>query len=269
LSDRTGTLDGTAWSVKAPSRRSRLVEVAVALSAECSCASSVVGVLRGFGTSGRVEAATLRRRVGRHGVRVQDMPVAITATTLAAATARGESDKHHVCVFVDATGGEDLVAERVAALSGVPLVTARRPRQGDPGEPRSERLAVLRTFSDHGDHPLMFPSVSGQTPDVAFEEVRVTPNQPETGELRLVVGAEMPQTLPIGTEVVVVPLSGMARVEAKSGRGEENRTWIAPSVEIEQVSGIHTVHRDGLCVADLNASLSVAAQRAGLRRCLV
>ena len=253
------------WTVRAPSRRSRVVEAASAVAGECSCGSPVVGVLRGFGHARRSEAAALRRRVSRQSVEVRDLAAAMTASAVATASLRGE-DLPHVCVYVDATGGNGLEAERVAALAGVPIVRARAREHEGEMTPRLEEMSILRTFFHHGDHAHHFPSVSGQIPDVAFDEVRVVPNQPEAGELRMTVrGNTMPMLLDPGTELHVQPLPGLARVLARPVRGEP-RTWMTEEVRVEQVSGIHTVHRDGLCFADLDGVLSIAGRQSGLRR---
>lgn len=47
----------------------------------------------------------------------------------------------------------------------------------------------------------IFPSLGGQIPDVALEEVRVLPNQPEAGRIRLRVSDGTPLTLEPGTEL--------------------------------------------------------------------
>jgi hypothetical protein len=195
------------------------------------------------------------------------MAVAMTASALTTATLRGE-EPTHVCVYVDATGEHGFEAERVAALSGAPVVTARTERRAPSEELHAEHLPVLRTFFDHGDLPHTFPSVAGQIPDVAFDEVRVVPNQPETGLRRIRVGDEMPRTLPPGAELVVRPLAGAARVEARAADGEV-RTWITSQIRVEQLADVHTVHRDGLCFADLDGVLSITAQPEGLRRYVV
>ena len=251
------------WTVRAPSRRSRIVEAASAVANECACGSPVVGVLRGFGHARRSEAAAIRRRLSRENVDVHDLAAAMTASAVATASQRGEK-LPHVCVYVDATGGNGLEAERVAALVGVPIVRARDREHEGETTPRLEQMPILRTFFHH-DEPHMFPSVSGQIPAVAFDEVRVVPNQPETGELRMTVGENVPMVLETGTELVVHPLPGLARVVARPLRGEE-RTWMTDEVRVDQVSGIHTVHRDGLCFADLDGVLSIAGQQTGLRR---
>jgi hypothetical protein len=195
---------------------------------------------------------------------VRDLVAAMTASTVTTASLLGEI-LPHVCVYVDATGGQSLEAERVAALVEVPIVRAReRESEGEP-TPRFEEMPILRTFFHHGDKPHMFPSVTGQIPDISFDEVRVVPNQPETGELRMTVKGTMPFVLDAGTELVVQPLPGLARVVARPASGEP-RTWMTKEVRVEQVSGIHTVHRDGLCFADLDGVLSVAGQQSGLRR---
>jgi hypothetical protein len=223
-----------------------------------------VGVLRGFGHTRRAEAAAIRRRLSRHGIDVRDLAAAMAASAVTTASLHGET-LPHVCVYIDATGGKGLEAERVAALAGVPIVQDRgRELEADP-TPRLEEKALLRIFFHQGDELHMFPSVSGQIPDVAFNEVRVVPNQPETGELRLTVGHNLPMVLETGTELVVQPLPGLARVVARRVRGDE-RTWMTEEVRVEQVSGIYTVHRDGLCFADLAGALSIAGQQAGLRR---
>jgi hypothetical protein len=188
----------------------------------------------------------------------------MTSSAVTTASLRGET-LPHVCVYVDATGGNSLEAERVAALSGVPIVRARARGDEEETTPRLDEMPTLRTFFHHGDKPHMFPSVTGQIPDVAFDEVRVVPNQPETGELRITVGRNVPVVLEAGTELVVQPLPGLASVVARPVRGEP-RTWMTEEVRVEQVSGIHTVHRDGLCFADLDGVLSIAGQRSGLRR---
>jgi hypothetical protein len=195
---------------------------------------------------------------------VRDLVAAMTASTVTTASLRGES-LPHVCVYVDATGGKSLEAERVAALAGVPIVRGRERQREQEVAPRLEEMPILRTFFHLGDKPHMFPSVSGQIPDVAFDEVRVVPNQPETGELRMTVAGTVPFVLDAGTEVVVHPLPGLARVVARPVRGEP-RTWMTEEVRVEQVSGIYTVHRDGLCFADLDGVLSIAGQQSGLRR---
>jgi hypothetical protein len=252
------------WAVRAPSRRSRVVEAATAVTGDCGCGAPVVGVLRGFGHAGRAEAAVIRRRLSRHGIEVRDLAAAMTVSAVTTASLRGET-LPHMCVYVDATGGAGPEAERVAALAGVPIVRARGRELEDGPAPRLEEKPLLRTFFHQRDELHMFPSVSGQIPDVAFEEVRVVPNQPETGELRLTVGRNLPVLLEIGTELVVEPLPGLARVVARPVRGDE-RTWMTEEVRVEQVSGLHTVHRDGLCFADLDGVLSIAGQQAGLRR---
>lgn len=142
-------------------------------------------------------------------------------------------------MYVDATGGNGLEAERVAALAGVPMVRARAREHEAEATPRLEEMPIVRTFFHHGDQPHLFPSVSGQIPDVAFDEVRVAPNQPETGELRMTVGDNLPMVLEAGTELVVQPLPGLARVVARPVRGEA-RTWMTDEVRVEQVSGIHS-----------------------------
>ncbi|GAB2730967.1 hypothetical protein [Nocardioides pakistanensis] len=96
--------------------------------------------------------------------------------------------------------------------------------------------------------------MAGQIPDIALEELRIVPNQPETGRIRLRVHGGMPLTLEAGTEVRCIPVAGALRVEA-APPSEEARTWLTPSVEVEQLEGLHTVRRDGLCVADLTALL--------------
>lgn len=252
------------WTLRSPSLRSRVVEAASAVAGECACGKPVVGVLRGFGHARRSEAAAIRRRLSRDGVEVHDLAAAMTASAFTTASLRGET-LPHVCVYVDATGGNGLEAERVAALAEVPLVRARERESEGEMTPRLEEMPILRTFFHHGDEPHMFPSVSGQIPDVAFDEVRVVPNQPETGELRLSVGSTMPVVLGAGAELVVQPLPGLARVLARPVRGEP-RTWMTEEVRVEQLSGIHTVHRDGLCFADLDGVLSIAGQQSGLRR---
>jgi hypothetical protein len=195
---------------------------------------------------------------------VRDLSAAMTASGVTTASLRGET-LPHVCVYVDATGGNSLEAERVAALAEVPVVRAGDRESEAETTPRLEEMPTLRTFFDHGDQPHMFPSVTGQIPDVAFDEVRVVPNQPETGEVRMTVKGTLPFVLDAGTELVVQPLPGLARVVARAASGEP-RTWMTEEVRVEQVSGIHTVHRDGLCFADLDGVLSVAAQQSGLRR---
>lgn len=186
----------------------------------------------------------------------------MTASAVTTASLRGET-LPHVCVYVDATGGTGLEAERVAALAGVPIVRARGTEHEDAPTARLEEKPLLRTFHQRGVL-YVFPSVSGQISDVAFDEVRVVPNQPETGELRLTVGHNLPVVLETGTELVVQPLPGLARVVTRPLRGDE-RTWMTEEVRVEQVSGIHTVHRDGLCFADLDGVLSVTGQGRGLR----
>ena len=223
-----------------------------------------MGVLRGFGHARRAEAAAIRRRLAREDVEARDLASAMAATVVTTASLRGET-LPHVCAYVDATGGAGLEAERVAALAGVPIIRARGREIEDDPTPRLEEKPLLRTFFHHGDELHLFPSVSGQIPDVAFDEVRVVPNQPETGELRLTVGSSMPVVLEAGTELVVKPLPGLARVAAQPVRGEA-RTWMTEEALVEQVSGIHTVHRDGLCFADLDGVLSIAGHQAGLRR---
>ena len=188
----------------------------------------------------------------------------MTASAVTTASLRGDT-LPHVCVYVDATGGTGLEAERVAALAGVPIVRARGTEHEDAPTARLEEKPLLRTFFHQRGELHVFPSVSGQIPDVAFDEVRVVPNQPETGELRLTVGRNLPVVLGTGTELVVQPLPGLARVVTRPVRGDE-RTWMTEEVRVEQVSGIHTVHRDGLCFADLDGVLSVTGQRTGLRR---
>jgi hypothetical protein len=231
---------------------------------ECPCGSPAVGVLRGFDRTRRSEAAALRRKLSRHGVAAHDLAAAIAASALTEASLRSEKPRH-VCVFLDATGESSLEAERVAALAEVPIVRARECQQDPEALPRFEEMPVLRTFFDHGDQPHMFPSITGQIADIAFEDVRVVPNQPETGEVRITVGEELPRVLDAGTELIVSPLPGLARVEARAAQGEP-RTWMTPEIRVEQVSGIHTVHRDGLRFADLDGVLSVASQESPLRR---
>jgi hypothetical protein len=241
-----------------------MVEAASAVANQCACGSPVVGVLRGFGHARRSEAAAIRRRLSRDGVKVRDMAAAVTASTVITASPRHGS-LPHVCVYIDATGGNSLEAERVAALADVPIVRAGGSESGGATVPQLEAVPTVRTSFQHRDEPQLFPSVTGHIPDVAFEEVRVVPNQPETGELRMTVGDAMPLLLEAGTELVVRPLPGLARVVARPVRGEA-RTWMADEVRVEQVSGIHTVHRDGLCFTDLDGVLSIAGQQTGLRR---
>jgi hypothetical protein len=252
------------WTVRAPSRRSRIVEAASAVARECSCGYPVVGVLRGFGHARRSEASAIRRRLSRAGVEARDLAAAMTASAVTTASLRGETVPH-VCVYVDATGGGGLEAERVAALAEVPVVRAPERKSEGETDLRFEEMPTLRTFFHHGEQPHIFPSVTGQIPDIAFDEVHVVPNQPETGELRMTVNGTGPLVLDAGTELVVQPLPGLARVVAHPVRGEA-RTWMTQEVRVEQLSGIHTVHRDGLCFADLDGVLSITGQPSGLRR---
>jgi hypothetical protein len=267
LSDPAAVLHGRRrpqWSLRAPSRRSRLVEASTAVADECHCGSRAVGVLRGFGHARRSEATALRRRLSSQGAETDDLPAAIAASAFTAASAQSERPRH-VCVYIDASGDQSLDAERVAALAGVPIVRASARGQDAQALPRFEEMPALRTSFDHRDESSMFPSVIGHVPDVAFAEVRVMPNQPETGQLRITVGEELPRVLDRGTELVVSPLPGLARIQARTAQGD-SRTWMTPEVRVEQVSGIHTVHRDGLCFADLEGVLSIASLEPALRR---
>lgn len=193
---------------------------------------------------------------------------AMAAAALATPTSATPSLPPHVCVLLDATGDRSRDAERVAALAAVPMVVGRRTTDSSDREVRRERLAVLRTFFDHGDHPHTFASVAGQIPDISFDEVRVSPNQPETGELQVEIGDQLPTAFAPGTELVVRPLDGLAQVEAVHLRGQPG-TWIASGLRIHQIAGLYTVRRDGLQVADLDGILSVTAPPAGLVRIVV
>lgn len=241
MSEHTGALGRRCWpewTGRAPSRRSRVVDAATSVARDCDCGAAVVGVLRGFGHARRAEAAALRRRLRREKVEVRDLAAPMTASAATAASVRGEP-LPHVCVYVDATAGTGLDAERVAVVAGVPIVRAGDGASEVNTAPRLEQTPCLRTFFHHDDELQMFPSVSGQVPDVGFDEVRVVPNQPETGQLRLTVGDSLPVTLETGTELVVRPLPGLAHVVSRP-MGGEPRTWMTEEV---RVAGLWPAHR--------------------------
>ena len=235
--------------------RSRLVETTLAVLHNCRCEGPhTAGVLRGFGFTGRSEAAVLRRRLAQRGVRAKDVPVSVVV----ALWGRHDEERSPPCVLVDAATDPTPEAERAAALAGVPLVRARSQKRGEMGEAdrtiRSELVAALHATSVErsGAEGETFPSVAGQIPDIALEELRVVPNQPEVGRIRLRVHGSMPLTLESGTELRCAPVAGALRIDATSPAAEP-RTWLTSRAEVDQVEGLHTVHRDGLCVSDLSA----------------
>lgn len=222
----------------------------------CECPGPhSIGLLRGFGHAGRAEALALRQRLARRGLVAREVPITV-AVTLWADGPRGSTPKRP-CVLVDvARDGSGREAERAAALAEAPVVTRSRAHGvASPGRvARTELLPALQVHRRPQGlmRQVTFPSAAGHISDIALRDVRVQPNQPETGEVRLRLMDGLPLTLQPGAEVTMVPRSDAVQVEVIETQGEP-RTWFARRVVLEQIAGQHVVHRDGLRVADLTA----------------
>ncbi len=248
------------------SRVTRLADAAEQRVRACGCSSAAVTVLRGFDASSRRRAAELRDRLRDRGilttvvaapmVHAHDHPD--TTTSLLQTRVSG-----HPCALVDATVGGRLEVDRIGGWAGIPVVAlATHPQQ----PPTTEVRPVVRVESPSAEPwstASPFPSVSGRVVGIALDEVLVEPNQPGTGSLRLRLADDPPQQLPTGTTVRARVLDSLLQLKADA-RGHADRIWLAPAVTVEQVSGLHTVRRDGLLVADIATTLTLEAQPRGL-----
>ncbi|MFZ5847290.1 MAG: hypothetical protein ACOYX5_07920 [Actinomycetota bacterium] len=241
----------------------RLIDGASALvtACGCDCAARSVTILRGFDADSRHRSKAVRDRLRRRGItaRVTAAPVAATRDQLHGVhvASRGVP---HVCVFVDATAGGRQEADRIAGWFGIPVVGL-----GQSAETQTHPLLRLGLHDTRPGDRRVFPSTAGEVVGVAFDFVAVLPNQPEKGSLRVRVGRDLPRDLPEGSAVRMAMLSGHVQVTTAEGAGQ-SRTWIADQVRVEQTSGVHTIHRDGLLVADLDGCLSVIPDPRGLVR---
>jgi hypothetical protein len=241
----------------------RLIEGAGAVVAACRCHSpnGSVTILRGFDADSRHRAIAVRDRLRRREVaaHVIAAPVAATLDQLHGAHPASPGVPH-VCAFVDATAGGRQEADRIAGWFGVPVVGL-----GDRAGTQIRPLLRLGLKDTRPQDRRIFSSTEGKIVGVGFDSVVVLPNQPEKGSLRLRVGSALPRDLPEGTAIRMGLLSGHVRVETAEPLGQ-SRTWIADRISIEQVSGVHTVQRDGLLVADLDRQLTVNSDPVGLVR---
>lgn len=241
----------------------RLADAARNRVTACSCDTPAVTVLRGFDASSRRRAAALRARLRGEGVLTT-----VAAAPMVNAHHHGPSPlvpparvDGHLCVLVDATVGGRLEVDRIAGWTSVPLVAlAPRGRR-----PTTEVRSMLRvSFPDAPGKHVPFPSASGRVVGIAFDNVLVAPNQPGTGQLRLRMPGDPPQELPAGAAVRFGVLDDSLHVVADPPGAQPEQVWITAVVHLEQVSGLHTVRRDGLLVADVDTTVELVARPAGL-----
>jgi hypothetical protein len=126
-----------------------------------------------------------------------------------------------------------------------------------------EPLLKLQMRDGRASRYVTFPSAAGVEAAVAFEVVRIAPNQPEQGAIRLQVTDAMPQDLDPGSTLELRPLGDRTRVTSDGPTGRR-RTWFAREVTVGQRYGVHVVERDALPVADLDRTLAITYHPQGL-----
>ena len=246
------------------SATTRLVNRTLSVLENCGCGdradhSKTVCVLRSFDGRSRKRAHEIRARLQGQGV------AAFTAAVPTVALTPDRFTDQHVCLHIDADEGLG-EADRIAALTRIPLVTLTPPLAG--GNTLESTAPALRAHfgpaledSSHGP----FPSFAGRVPGVAFDSFQITPNQPETGELSVRVGEVGTRPLRPGTSIRFRCLPDAILVEASDSRGE-TVTWLRQHVEVRQYSGIHRVDRDGISVTDLKDTMIVRHDPRAVRR---
>lgn len=239
----------------------RLVEGALQLVEVCGCDEPTVTLLRGFDARSRSRARAVRDRLLSRDVRG-----AIVQASVAASPEHLSSDvdeellNGHSCGFVDLTPAASKEAARLAGWFDAPLVSLRGPGASTRAV---EPLLKLRMHDVRAGTRLTFPSASGVETAVAFDSVRVTPNQPEQGILQLQVADALPQHLATGSALELRPLGDRMRVTSQDAAGQR-RTWFADHGIVSQYSGVHVVERDAMPVADLGRTLTVGYHPQGL-----
>jgi hypothetical protein len=253
-----------AWATL--STETRLADAVGRRVTDCGCTNPAITVLRGFDASSRRRAVALKARLRRAGIltTVAAAPMVnahhVQGNGFSLPPARVDG---HLCALVDATVGGRLEVDRIGGWTGVPVVAlAVRP----PRAPATEVRPLIRV--EFPVDPLRsttapFPSATGRVVGIAFETVHVEPNQPETGQLVLRLADDLPQAFPTGTTVRVRLLDAMLQISAYTA-AEGERLWISDVATVEQVSGLHTVRRDGLMVADVDTSVRFEARPQGL-----
>ncbi len=255
--------DLVARDVNSLSHVTRLVEGTLAcVEATQCCAAPVVTVLRGFDVGSRRRTTAVSDRLRRHDLTVRSAIAALVADhDHLVGALKSPQERRHTCVFVDATSRGHLEVDRIAGWYGIPVVTTLR------DTPPHQALLRMHGTDTSAGELRTFPSAAGKVVGVAFDVVTVVPNQPETGVLRLHLEDGFPVDLPTGYEVELRLLDEHVRVHATSP-ASDSRTWVTSTATVDQLEGVHTVHRDGLLVADLDDCLVVDVDATGLTRWL-
>lgn len=237
------------------SSTTRLVRAALDAVGHCPCGGAAgVRVLRGFDQESRDHARTLRERLGALRVPTTIEPVSVAALHL------DRTPQEHVCALLDLTVGAS-EADRLAAHRGTPLVTLAPTL--DLGGEVTSRSALRASFSAHDAGLSTFPSAVGRIPHIAFDTFLLVPNQPETGQLTARITDATWRSLRPGTAISARALPEVILVEAIDVHGSAE-TWFTERLEVRQVAGLHQIHRDQLCVADLADRLTITHQPSAL-----
>lgn len=250
-------------------RRSALTRLADAAMLMASGQSAgdgraAVGVVRGLDRESRVRGELLRRKLRARGVTVVDVLAQPTSRPRAGEDSR--MDLGGCAALVDATRPGAREAERLAARSGVPLVTLDG-RHLDRSDIAASCVNVPVIDID-------VTATGGEAShEVALNQLVIRPTQPDTCRLRLrlssadstVHGPSEMRDLAEGAQISIC-LTAVALHVVSDWPNGSRQEWTAATVTAEPTWGQHTVTRDGVPMADLQDALRARHKHRGLHR---